>query len=74
MFKAQLSVRHMLLGVLLFGCVPGGARMTPCSNDSECPDAKHGRAYCVRRHCVECITRSSCGAHHTCEEGRCVPS
>lgn len=63
----------MLIALVVSSCGPE-ARFAACRNDSECPDAEHGRAYCVRRRCVECITRASCGPHKECSEGRCVSS
>jgi hypothetical protein len=69
----RMFVRAIALAALLsVGCAPGAASSS-CRNDSECPDAEHGRAYCVNHHCVECITKASCGPHRTCESGSCVP-
>lgn len=62
----------LLIGLLTTQCVPG-PKNTPCRNDGDCPDGERGRAYCVRRHCVECITQGSCGAHRRCVAGQCVP-
>jgi len=65
----------LVLGVLLslatLECAPN-ARSARCENDGDCPDATHGRAYCVHSRCVECVTSSSCGAHRRCAEGQCV--
>lgn len=64
-------MRALLVLLLAVGCTPG-VNVAPCRNDSDCPDADRGRAYCVRQRCVECITRASCGPHMTCTEGQCV--
>jgi hypothetical protein len=68
----RLRTFWLAIGLLTTQCVPE-PKSTPCRNDSDCPDGERGRAYCVRRHCVECITRASCGAHMTCVKGECVP-
>jgi hypothetical protein len=62
----------LAIGLLTTQCAPE-AKSAACRNDGDCPDAERGRAYCVRRHCVECITRASCGPHMTCAKGQCVP-
>jgi hypothetical protein len=61
----------MLLGLSASQCAPTPLG-TPCRNDGECPDGERGHAYCVRRHCVECVTKASCGPHRTCRAGECV--
>ncbi len=70
---ATLVLTCLLLLVGTLRCAPD-AKTARCSNDSDCPDADEGRAYCVRHHCVECVTSASCGPHHRCQEGQCVES
>jgi hypothetical protein len=68
----QVAFAFGLLLVLgIPACAPG-AQSAACRNDGDCPDGSKGRAYCVRRHCVECVTKASCGPHFTCRDGSCV--
>lgn len=67
-------VRALLpaLGLLATQCF-ADPKHQACRIDGDCPDAEHGRAYCVQNRCVECVTRASCGPHLTCVKGACVP-
>ena len=59
------------LGVAATECTPD-ARGQHCDNDSECPDAQRGHAYCFESHCVDCMSNEDCGTHHRCAAGQCV--
>jgi hypothetical protein len=61
------------LGFALAGvsCAPA-ARSAPCSNDGDCAEFDEGRAYCVHRRCVECVTSAACGDRKRCAAGECV--
>jgi len=70
-YFSALVVTCLLLLVGTLRCAPE-AKFARCGHDSDCPDSDVGTAYCVRNHCVECVTSASCGAHRRCREGQCV--
>jgi hypothetical protein len=59
------------LAVLFSSACAPGPKYQACRVDGECQKSMGASAYCSLSHCVECVTRATCGDGRLCIDGRC---
>ena len=60
-----------MVGLFLGGCGPE-PKSQACRVDHDCKASIGEAAYCLRSHCVECVSNASCGRDRLCVDGRCA--
>jgi hypothetical protein len=58
------------IAMLVVSCTPN-PRNQACTTDDVCREALGKTAYCLRSHCVECVSHATCGERKHCVDGAC---
>lgn len=60
----------VLMPLVFLSCAPD-AKYQACAVDDECKADFGETAYCMRSHCVECVSHASCRDGERCIAGMC---